>query len=67
MDGREFSVRVADNGCGFDPQAAATATPGRRGHGLENMRRRMTELGGACHLESQSGKGTRITLRMPID
>ncbi|MCE9609013.1 MAG: ATP-binding protein [Chthoniobacter sp.] len=67
MDGGAFVVRVADNGCGFDPQTVAAAPPGRQGHGLENMRRRLAELGGSCHLESHPGGGTRITFRLPLD
>ena len=67
MDGGTFVVRVADNGCGSDPQTVAAAPSGGQGHGLENMRRRLAELGGSCHLESRPGDGTRITFRLPLD
>ena len=67
MDAAVFVVLMSDNGCGFDPQAVASATQRRQGHGLENMRRRLAELGGECRLESSAGNGTRITFRLPLD
>ncbi|MEI7955010.1 MAG: ATP-binding protein, partial [Verrucomicrobiota bacterium] len=65
MHDREFVVIIADNGCGFDPQASAPA--GRQGHGLGNLRRRLSELGGSCQIDSSSGSGTRLSLRLPMD
>ena len=67
MDGGVFVVCIADNGRGFDPQAVPATATGRRGHGLENMRRRLAELGGDCHCESRPGHGTQITFRLPLD
>lgn len=64
MDGEVFVVCVADNGRGFDVHAMPAAQ-GRHGHGLDNMRRRLAELGGECHLASSLGGGTRITFRLP--
>ncbi|MEI6603868.1 MAG: ATP-binding protein [Verrucomicrobiota bacterium] len=66
MQGKDFLVRISDNGCGFDPQAVASTTHARQGHGLVNMRRRLAELGGDCRLESSIGSGTRITFRLPL-
>lgn len=57
-DGEAITLRVRDDGRGFDP---ATARPGR---GLSNMRSRAVELGGSFDVES-SGDGTRVTVRMP--
>jgi len=49
-----------DDGVGFDP----TVTPA--GHyGLQNMQRRVEALGGVWHLDSEVGKGTRITFTLP--
>ncbi len=67
MEGNDFVVVVADNGRGFDPQAPATGDQSRQGHGLDNMRRRLAELGGECHLHSRMGSGTRVTFRVPLD
>ena len=67
MDGGTFVVRMTDNGCGFDQQAVSATPQGRQGHGLENMCRRLNEMGGSCHLESRPGEGTHITFRLPLD
>jgi len=67
MDGRDFVVTIADNGRGFNPETVASAAPRRHGHGLDNLRRRLAELGGACHIDSHPGTGTRLTFRLPLD
>lgn len=67
MDGAVLVVLVSDDGRGFNPQEVAVGAQGRQGHGLENMRRRLAELGGDCRIESRGGGGTRITFRLPLD
>jgi signal transduction histidine kinase len=67
MDGAVFVVTVADNGRGFNPQELATGAQGRQGHGLDNMRRRLAELGGECSIDSHVGSGTRVSFRLPLD
>jgi len=37
-----------------------------KGHGLSNMRRRLTDLGGACKIESGLGSGTCVKLMVPL-
>jgi len=54
-------VRVADNGVGFDP---AQARPGR---GLDNLRRRAAFLGAALEINSQPGRGSCVSLTLPLD
>jgi signal transduction histidine kinase/streptogramin lyase len=61
VDADTLSVRVTDNGPGFDLGARAHA-----GHGLTNMRRRTEDLGGRFDLASAPGQGTRITLLVPL-
>jgi ligand-binding sensor domain-containing protein/signal transduction histidine kinase len=59
----EFEIEVSDNGNGFDPVASGTGSPGSTAgfcNGLENMRRRLTEVGGHFLLESKAGRGTTI-------
>ena len=51
---------LIDNGHGFDPQA------GHTGHGLSGMRRRVTELGGNCRIESHPDQGTIVAIKIPI-
>jgi signal transduction histidine kinase/streptogramin lyase len=52
-----FELSVEDNGRGF-----LSDTSGRMlsGNGLENMRRRLSEIGGICEIQSEPGKGTRV-------
>ena len=54
-------VIIKDNGRGFNMAAAKT---GR--HGLTNMSKRMSELGGTCRVTSQVGKGCRVEFRIPL-
>lgn len=54
-------TEVEDDGSGL-PQPAASA---RQGHGLENLRRRLTDLGGDV-MWSSSAAGTRVCLHLPL-
>jgi two-component system chemotaxis sensor kinase CheA/two-component system sensor histidine kinase and response regulator WspE len=49
---------------GFSTRVEAGETSGR-GVGLDVVRKRVTSLGGSVTVESEVGKGTRFTLRMP--
>ncbi len=62
--GRQLQVAVADDGQGFDLEAAA----GRYGErfGLYAMRERAESLGGVLTVASQPGKGTLVVVRMPF-
>ncbi len=57
-----LTLRVADDGRGFDP---AQGTGG--GFGLQSMRERLVRLGGHVNVESAPGKGTRVTCVCPLD
>ena len=65
-DGAVFVVRVADDGRGFDPEAVPAGPRTRQGQGLENIRRRLAEIGGECRIESRPGHGTTVTFRLPL-
>jgi signal transduction histidine kinase len=52
-----FSVR--DDGAGFDPRFV-------RGLGLLGMEERVRRLGGQLEIDSQPGRGTRITAELPL-
>lgn len=60
-DGDAVSVRVCDDGTGFDP----AALPARR-FGVVGMRERAEELGGTLDVHSTRGEGTLVTLRIPL-
>lgn len=57
----EFTMRITDNGRGFDPQTARS-----RGRGLKSMRSRAEELKARFELTSQPGQGTRLTISVPL-
>jgi signal transduction histidine kinase len=54
-------LRVADTGCGFDPGRPAA------GYGLPGLRARAAEMGGAAEVDSAPGRGTAITVRLPLE
>jgi len=58
--GDALEVRIQDDGCGFD---IATA---QAGQGLPSMRQRAQALGASLHWHSEAGRGTRISLRLPV-
>jgi signal transduction histidine kinase len=52
-------LAVGDDGQGFDPRAKA------KGFGLHIMRERAELLGGTLEIDSEPGRGTRITVDLP--
>ncbi len=63
LEGQELVAVVEDNGSGFPPE---NTTPDGSQDGLENMRRRMQEMGGGLRLNTQPGQGTRLEFRLPL-
>src|SRR3984893_11329713 len=60
FDGREIHLALRDNGCGFDPQRR------HEGFGLQGMRERAEGMGGQLTIESAAGKGTAISIVLPV-
>jgi signal transduction histidine kinase len=58
----DLNVSVRDNGVGFNPDEKEDSF----GNGLNNMKRRMTDIGGHCRLESQPGQGTSVQMRLAL-
>ncbi len=59
------TITVIDNGVGFD--AAAAASTDRTHIGIKNVRERIeTMCGGTLTIESVKGKGTTVTIRIPV-
>ena len=54
--GDKITVDVNDNGIGFDEKTV------EKGSGLENMRKRIEDIGGIFRIDSNKGKGTSISL-----
>jgi len=55
----KLTVEIAHNGRGFRPDEITVV-----GNGLENMRRRMSAIGGEFDLQSGPGQGTTVKLQM---
>ena len=54
-------IGIQDNGKGFDPDQVEL------GNGLNNMKKRARDIGGALEIQSDEQKGTRIVLSVPDD
>jgi signal transduction histidine kinase len=63
--GREATVVVRDDGCGF-AVGQPLARAGEHGMGLLNMRERVDALGGQLRLDSAPGAGTRVHVSVPL-
>ena len=60
-----ITLIIEDDGAGFDIKEATTFEKGK-GLGLIGMRERATLIGGTLEIESGSGQGTTIFVRLPL-
>ncbi len=65
-DDEGLKVVVEDDGIGFDTAEAVHAAAEHGGFGLFGIRERLEYLGGGMRLESEPGRGARITLVVPL-
>ena len=65
-DGEAADFSIEDDGSGFDMTAHASLDAAERGLGLASMEERVRTLGGSLALDSEPGKGTRISFRIPV-
>lgn len=56
----QFNVIMSDNGIGYN------VNKGRKGIGIRNITSRIDKLKGTFHIDSTEGKGTTISLNIPI-
>ena len=59
-------IEVADDGVGIDHGKSDTHLESSGGFGLFSIRERLHYLGGRLEVDSEEGKGTRITLTVPL-
>lgn len=59
-------IRVEDQGRGIDPTAMGDDQNGRHGFGLYSVRERLGLFGGRLEVESAPGKGTSMTITVPV-
>ncbi len=61
-----FVVRVQDDGVGFDTEDVNRDYSSRGSLGMVNMRERAERIDGSLRVDSQPGKGTAVTLVVPL-
>jgi signal transduction histidine kinase len=61
LDSGVLSLTVDDDGVGFDPDSP------REGFGLRSMAARIAEIGGSMRVASAPGRGTRVSVSVPVD
>ena len=62
-----FVAQVKDDGIGFDVQSVNSSYSTRGSLGMVNMRERAERVDGSLRVESRPGKGTSVTLVVPLD
>lgn len=61
IEGTRMLVIISDDGKGFDHVPS-----GSGGNGLMNMRIRAEDMGGSFEIQSEPGKGTKVTFGIPV-
>jgi signal transduction histidine kinase len=57
---------IRDNGSGFDP-ASIAVRQGEQGFGLMGMRERLNVVGGSMQINSGCGRGTELSISIPVE
>jgi signal transduction histidine kinase len=66
-DAQKCQLSISDDGKGFDVSKITRIDPRGRGAGLFTIKERARLVGGNCHIDSRPGKGTRITVTIPLE
>ncbi|MCB4807102.1 type IV pili methyl-accepting chemotaxis transducer N-terminal domain-containing protein [Tamlana sp. 62-3] len=61
-----LSIVIDDNGKGFNPKKVEKVKNGDGGMGMTFMRERIKFIDGRFFISSEEGKGTRVTLNIPL-
>ena len=62
-----ITLRIADDGQGFDPRSAQLSNSQDSGFGLRGMQERVSIIGGDFDLQTAPGQGTVVTVLVPIE
>lgn len=65
LDEGAICVTIEDDGCGFDPDISLNKDKER--FGLQIMAERAKDAGCNLRIDSEPGRGTRVTIRIPIE
>jgi signal transduction histidine kinase len=60
------SLSIRDNGKGFDPASTSASDPSALGYGLSGIAERVRILGGTLTVDSRPGRGTNLTIEIPV-
>ncbi|HEX9896877.1 MAG TPA: GAF domain-containing protein [Dehalococcoidales bacterium] len=63
---RGISVQVEDDGIGFNLLEVLSSAHAKESMGLLGMKERAELLGGTLNIDTEPGKGTRITVEIPL-
>ncbi|MBN1805384.1 MAG: PAS domain S-box protein [Sedimentisphaerales bacterium] len=61
-DNEQINVSVEDDGVGFNPAETTSSA----GFGIFSIRERLEQLAGHIHIESEPGRGSKITMTAPV-
>jgi signal transduction histidine kinase len=62
----DLCIIIEDNGVGFDTSEISSKTGITKGFGLFAIRERINYIGGHIKIESESGRGTQVTIVAPL-
>jgi two-component system, NarL family, sensor kinase len=62
-----FVLKIQDDGVGFDVQVKKNSDSGSSGLGLKSMRNRAKMIGAELDIQSEVGKGTNISVTVPLN
>ncbi len=65
FDADSVRLSVRDDGRGFDPEGRAGAGNGH--FGILGMRERAEEMGGTLSIESTPGRGSEVSVGVPVE
>jgi two-component system sensor histidine kinase UhpB len=65
-DENNLVVTVQDDGIGFVFKHASDMSMSREGFGLFSIQERIEDIGGSLNIESEPGKGCKVTLTVPL-
>ena len=64
--GKQIRVDVEDDGVGFELSKTSSIPNGKGGFGLFSIRERLEQLGGHLDIESEPGRGCKVTMTAPL-
>lgn len=67
VDDKQATLKLSDNGIGFDLQEIENRPPDHKGIGLTAMTERVKMLGGTMDIQSRVGSGTMVFFTIPLD